>query len=275
MSIGSIIKPIRRRRTRKLNKQVYLDPQFEEMWNRISQRTTYSVSFDREKLVRDAIAALDSRPPIEPLRVQVTRNRVQVRRGGLTSQERGSRSTELSNFDLPDVVSELQGVTSLTRRTIVDILVGTKRLEDFTKNPNDFIALARDRIQLVMSRVVQDGLEYEPIGGSVYSIHELRRDGEQEKQFFLDTMYKLENTEKSDFDYVVTDSEVEKRFAAYLDHREDVRLFTKLPPQVPGPHAGWPVQPRLGDYQTGRRRGQALPHPRDQRHRRLREAARN
>lgn len=252
VSIGSIIKPIRRRRTRKLNKQVYLDPEFEEMWNRISQRTTYSVSFDREKLVKDAIAALDSMPPIEPLRVQVTRNRVQVRRGGLTSQERGSRSTELSNFDLPDVVSELQGATSLTRRTIVDILVGTERLEDFTKNPNDFIALARDRIQLVMSRVVQDGLEYEPIEGSVYSIHELRRDGEQEKQFFLDTMYKLENAEKSDFDYVVTDSEVEKRFAAYLDHREDVRLFTKLPPKFQVPT---PVGPYNPDWAIIKREG--------------------
>lgn len=237
VSIGSIIKPVRRRRTRKLNKQVYLDPEFEEMWNRISRRTTYSVHFDRETLVKEAIEAIDSMPEIAPLRVQVTRNSVQVRRGGLTKQERGSRSTELSDFDLPDLVSELQDATSLTRRTIVDILLGTKRLEDFTKNPNDFISMARERIQLVMSRVVQDGLEYEPIEGSIYSIHELRKDGEKERQFFLDTMYKLENGEKSDFDYVVTDSEVEKRFAEYLDHREDVRLFTKLPPkfQVPTP----------------------------------------
>lgn len=127
----------------------------------------------------------------------------------------------------------------------MDILVGTERLEDFTKNPNDFIALARDRIQLVMSRVVQDGLAYEPIGGSVYSIHELRRDGEQEKQFFLDTMYKLENVEKSDFDYVVTDSEVEKRFAAYLDHREDVHLFAKLPPKF---QVSTPVGPYNPDW---------------------------
>lgn len=237
VSIASIIKPVRKRRTRKLNKQVYLDPEFEKLWEKISRRTTYSVSFDRENLVQDAIRAIQDAPEITPLQVRITRNNVSVRRGGITHQELGSRQTHLEGFALPDIVSELQEATSLTRRTIVDILIGSGRLKEFTRNPNDFIAMAREKIQQVLARVVQDGLQYEKLNGSVYSLSELKRDGEEEKQFFIDTMYEMKNKQKSDFDYVVVDSEVERRFASYLDGREDVRLFTKLPAkfQVPTP----------------------------------------
>jgi len=35
----------------KLNKQVYLDPEFKELWDRIKYKTTYSVDFDSEKLI--------------------------------------------------------------------------------------------------------------------------------------------------------------------------------------------------------------------------------
>ena len=52
---------------------------------------------------------------------------------------------------------------------------------------------------------------------------------EEEKERFLDQMYKLQNPEKSDFDYVVFDSDVERQFAELLDSREDIKLFMKLP----------------------------------------------
>ena len=58
---------------------------------------------------------------------------------------------------------------------------------------------------------------------------QLRKDGEEEKERFLDQMYKLENAEKSNFDYVVYDSDPERQFAELLDGREDIKLFMKLP----------------------------------------------
>lgn len=74
-----------------------------------------------------------------------------------------------------------------------------------------------------------DGIQYERIAGSVYELRELQRDGEEEKERFLDQMYKVQHTQKTDFDYVVFDSDVERQFAELLDTREDVKLFMKLP----------------------------------------------
>src|SRR5699024_11617151 len=105
-------------------------------------------------------------------------------------------------YDLPEIIGELQEATSRTRKTIVDVLVGSGRLDDFIANPNDFIAMAKRQLQTELAKLVVDGVQYEKIAGSVYELRELREDGEEEKERFLDQMYKLENPDKSNFDYV-------------------------------------------------------------------------
>lgn len=228
--IGTYVKPASKRHPRLLNKQLYATPEFEEFWHAISRRTTYRVSVDREQIVDRAVTAIRSAPKIDPLRIQVTRAGVKVLRGGAKGEELGTRSAGLKgSYDLPDIIAELQSATSLTRKTIVDILIQSERLPEFIGNPNDFIATAKRLIQAELAKIVVDGIQYEKIAGSVYELRELQRDGEEEKDRFLDHMYKVQNSQKTDFDYVVFDSDVERQFAELLDSREDIKLFMKLP----------------------------------------------
>lgn len=229
-NIGTYVKPKSKRHSRKLNKELFANPEFERFWETISRRTTYRVEVERDKIIENSVKAIKEAPDIEPLRIQVTRAGVKVLRGGAKGQELGSRQQELrGSYDLPDIIGELQEATSLTRKTIVDILVGSGRLDEFIANPNDFIAMARRLMQTELAKLVVDGVQYEKIAGSVYELRELRKDGEEEKERFLDQMYKLENADKSNFDYVVYDSDPERQFAELLDGREDIKFFMKLP----------------------------------------------
>ncbi|MBY0170747.1 restriction endonuclease [Micrococcus luteus] len=229
-NIGTYIKPKSKRHSRKLNKELFANPEFERFWETISRRTTYRVEVERDKIIDNSVKAIKEAPDIDPLRIQVTRAGVKVLRGGAKGQELGSRQQELrGSYDLPDIIGELQEATSLTRKTIVDILVGSGRLDEFIANPNDFIAMARRLMQTELAKLVVDGVQYEKIAGSVYELRELRKDGEDEKERFLDQMYKLENADKSNFDYVVYDSDPERQFAELLDGREDIKFFMKLP----------------------------------------------
>ncbi|MHA3948952.1 restriction endonuclease [Cellulomonas bogoriensis] len=229
-NIGTYVKPVSKRRARALNKRLYSTPEFEEFWEAISKKTTYRVAVDRKRLIENSIRAIKEAPAIDPLRVQVTRAGVKVLRGGAKGEELGTRSADLKgSYDLPDVITELQEATSLTRRTIVDILIGSERLAEFISNPNDFIAMAKRALQSELAKAVVDGIQYERIAGSVYELRELQKDGEAEKERFLDQMYEVQNTQKTDFDHVVFDSDVERQFAELLDSREDVKLFMKLP----------------------------------------------
>lgn len=238
----TIIKHKRKRVTRKLNKELYAAPGFEEFWDKITQRTTYRVNFERQALVDACVNRIKTAPEIEPIRIQVTRTKMTMTRGGTKGSTLGLRGANLTgSYPLPDIVAQLQEATSLTRKTIIDILIASGRLGEFLDNPNDFIKMASTCIQEELAHVVVEGIQYEKIGGSIYELRELQEDGLEEKDRFLDRLYQVANTEKTDFDYVVYDSEVERQFAEYLDGREDIRLFMKLPDKfrIPTP---------VGDY---------------------------
>lgn len=238
----TIIKHKRKRVTRKLNKELYAAPGFEEFWDKITQRTTYRVNFERQALVDACVNRIKTAPEIEPIRIQVTRTKMTMTRGGTKGSTLGLRGANLTgSYPLPDIVAQLQEATSLTRKTIIDILIASGRLGEFLDNPNDFIKMASTCIQEELAHVVVEGIQYEKIGGSIYELRELQEDGLEEKDRFLDQLYQVANTEKTDFNYVVYDSEVERQFAEYLDGREDIRLFMKLPDKfrIPTP---------VGDY---------------------------
>ncbi|MDR2173228.1 MAG: DEAD/DEAH box helicase family protein [Burkholderiales bacterium] len=232
-NIEQYVKPKSKRVTRRLNKELYATPEFEAFWNAISQKTTYRVAVKRDKLIAACIKTIQNAPTIAPLRIEIKQAKVTVTRGGAQGHETQSpRSAELKgSYDLPDIISELQQATSLTRKTLVDILIGSDKLKEFIGSPNDFIAMFRRCVQGELSKILVEGIQYEKIGGSIYELRELQADGAEEKERFLDQMYKAQNRRKTDFDYVVYDSDVEHQFAKLLDNCEDIRLFMKLPPK--------------------------------------------
>lgn len=240
--IEALVKPKRKRIVRTLNKQVYATPEFEEFWEKITSRTTYRVSLDRTDLVQRCVARIKEAPRIDPIRIQVTRTGVELTRGGPKGSVLGFRDEVLKeSYPLPDIISQLQESTSLTRKTIIDILLGSQRVGEFLANPNDYIKMVTGCIETELAHTLIDGIQYEPIGGSIYELRELQADGLEEKDRFIDQLYKVTNEEKTDFDFVVFDSAVEKQFAQYLDGREDIKLFMKLPDKfrIPTP---------VGDY---------------------------
>ncbi|GAA3587218.1 hypothetical protein GCM10022198_08460 [Klugiella xanthotipulae] len=72
-------------------------------------------------------------------------------------------------------------------------------------------------------------VEYASFGGGVYEVRELHRDSQDDSNRFFDQLYKVQNQEKTDFDYVLFDSGTEETFAKKLDAREDIKIFMKLP----------------------------------------------
>lgn len=240
--VERFVKQARNRKTRKLNSEVLWSKEFEDFWYRIAKRTTYHVKLSRDEIIEKAVQAIKKEEYIQPLRIQITRSGVRVLRGGTKGEELGVRSADLTgSYDLPDIITELQEATSLTRRTIIDILIQSGRLKEFIHNPNDFIQMIKRTLLDVLAKTVIDGIQYQEIEGNIYELRELQKDGEEEKGRFLDQMYAVKHKDKTVFDYVIYDSDPERQFAELLDGREDIKLFMKLPDKfrIPTP---------VGDY---------------------------
>lgn len=247
-NMGRFVKPNSQRQKRKLNKELYATPEFAQFWQKISQKTTYRVAIDSRALIAKVTSAIKDAPAIAALRIAVTQAKLSVQRGGTKSTEtRAPRQTHLQgSYDLPDIISELQQATSLTRQTLVDILAGCGKLDQFIGNPNDFIAMARRCIKGELAKIMVDGLQYEKLDGSVYELRELQADGLAEKELFLNQMYQVQNQQKTDFDWLLYDGGAEspeRKFAELLDGREDIKLFMKLPDKFKIPTPVGPYNP--------------------------------
>jgi type III restriction enzyme len=92
---------------------------------------------DNEKLIGLCIRALQDAPPIPKTRLQWRKADIAIGKAGIETQERkGAESVVLdeSDVELPDLLTDMQDRTQLTRRSIHRILTGSLRLDDFNSS---------------------------------------------------------------------------------------------------------------------------------------------
>jgi type III restriction enzyme len=224
----------------KVRRAVLDGEEFKALWDRIKHKTTYRVAFDNAKLIADCTRVIRELAPI-------TGTRFSFQKAQLTS-ERSGIDTKLSSvsapeemyglkYDVPDLLTDLQDKTQLTRRSLVRILIDSGRLPDFNRNPQQFIARSAEAINRAKRLALVDGIRYQRLGDQEYYAQELFES--EELRGYLHNMVACE---RSVFEHVVYDSGgIERSFAEDLDRNEAVKVFAKLP--------GWfKVPTPLGTY---------------------------
>jgi type III restriction enzyme len=219
----------RKRRKLKLRKGWDADPEFLALWERIKHRTRYSVTYETARLVTEAAAAIRARPDtVSAGRIAVTSASVSITRGGVEEQVQSAYTAApvAAARRVPDLLSELQKRTELTRTTLAAILAQSGRLGDALVNPQQFVELAAGEIEQKKRELLVQGVQYERLSGP---------DASWEMMWFRDKELepycnRVQNTpQRGLYDGVECDSEVEREFAKTLDGRPDIKLFVKLP----------------------------------------------
>ena len=168
---------------------------------------------------------------IKPLTLSSTRVDVEFTPAGVSADRKLEEKTQIINGPsvLPDLIAFLQKETELTRHTLVTILRESDRIGEFRQNPQQFMALVAREIGYAMHDLMLEGIQYEKLSGEFWSMQRIEEDVEEGISRYLQNLYAVQNLEKTLFDAIEFDSEVEKRFAADLDNNEHVKLFVKLP----------------------------------------------
>lgn len=235
----------RKPKTNPLNEN-FEKKEFQELWRRINQKAVYRVEFDSEELVRKCVSALDSQLRVTPLQYTVQTG---IQGDGLTDEqlkagdgfaltgsttERGGSVHSLVKYDLLGKVAEN---TELTRRTAADVLSGIQAcvFGQFKENPEHFIAeasriIAEQKATMVIERLAYDGLA-ERYDVDIFTANQTGQD-------FSKASAKLK---RHVYDYVVTDSDIERKFADHLDTASEVVVYAKLP-------RGFLIPTPVGDY---------------------------
>ena len=221
--------------------------EFQELWHRINQKTTYYVDFDTEELINNCVKALDSDLKVWKMTYHIKTGEMEritskeeLERGGafkVKETETDKESKPLASSVKYDLVGKLVDETRLTRKAIVKILKGIKpeTFYQFKDNPEEFILKASRIINEQKATLIIQHITYNPIDEtydtSIFTKNTLR--GTLGKEAI--------QVKKHIYDYVITDSEKEREFAAALDASNEVCVYAKLP-------RGFFIPTPLGDY---------------------------
>ena len=233
------IKDADERRSVRPRQAVLNSLEFKALWDRIKYKTTYRVAFDNEDLLEKCTLALRQAPPIPKTRLQWRKADVAIGQSGVEATETVGATTVVldeADIELPDVLTELQDQTQLTRRSIWRILSGSHRLDDFKRNPQQFIEIAGQAINRCKRQALIVGIKYQRLGDDHYYAQELFET--EELSGYLRNML---DTKKSVYEQVVYEFGTESRFADQLEKNTTVKVYAKLP--------GWFTVPTpLGSY---------------------------
>lgn len=218
--------------------------EFQELWSRINHKAIYQVEFDSDELIAKATKALDAKLRVEKLHFNIVRGEQveaatydQLKAGQAfqvaeTQREEYNHSVHSQvKYDLLGKISES---TKLKRSTVAAILkdIQSAVFEQFRHNPEDFISQAAHLINEQKASMVVEHLTYDLLEDkfdtSIFT-------ASQTKQDFSNAGQPLK---KHIYDYLVTDSDIEKKFVlgdpkaeeqGGLELAKEVTVYAKLP----------------------------------------------
>ena len=233
------IKDADERRTVRPRQAILDSSDFKALWDRIKHKTTYCVAFDHDGLLAKCAVELRKAPAFRRTRLQWRKADIAIGRGGVEATETsGAAPVALAEagIELPDVLTVLADRTQLTRRSVQRILRESGRLDDFRRNPQQFIELVTQTIDRCKRQALVDGIKYRRIGDEAFYAQELFRDKE-----LIGYLKNMRDAKKSVYEKTVYESDTEAKFADELEKNTAVTVYAKLP--------GWFTVPTpLGSY---------------------------
>lgn len=215
-----------------LKKGYRLNPEFKELWKRISKKTRYAVKVDSSDLAKSCIEQINH-ITLDTISIRIEKVSLELEDEGVTTRFVGEGSKELvKDFSIPNLVDLISSETNLTRETAFEILSRIKNIDLLFKNPQQFIQSTIIIIKNQLKDFLTNGIKY----------IELKDQWKMELFENIETYEEcIVPVEKSIYDSVIWDSEGEKTFAQQLEEMDQVKLFIKLP-------YWFSVQTPLGEY---------------------------
>ena len=219
--------------------------EFQALWNKIKVKTIYDVDFDTNELISKSVSAIDSQLKVRKVTVHIATGEQRenissetLKTGGSfnkTKQQSYKTASILGNTTY-DLIKEIGKNAHITRRTVTSILTKIKATTfgQFKENPEHFIS--------EVSRLINEEKAATLINNITYH---------KTENVYSDDIFTINNfkgslqenvleVQKHIYDYVKTDSKIERKFAQELESGEAI-VYAKLP-------NGFKIPTPVGNY---------------------------
>jgi type III restriction enzyme len=221
----------REARTVQLQKRHVLSPEFVLLWDKIKHKTRYAVDMDTHYIIREAGRQLRE-AEIRLPRITAVKAEVVLTEGNQFEASQSSAVREMAvvrrDSQLPDLVRRIEHLLtfqstpiSLSRQTVLKILLESGRLADCVKNPHEAATVCVRLIQEVLADHLVNGIRYERLDDA-YEMTLFEEEFQSWAQYLVPAT-------KSVYDHVEYDSSIESDFVKAMEARNDIKLYVKLP----------------------------------------------
>jgi len=219
----------------------------EAFWNALAKETSYSVSFDDERIIEEAVEEIRKiRIPHTIVEAVLQTVDEMTEEMGLHAMYRSDTSTKVAaRFSSVDLVEELSEITHLSYSSLLRIIGELKDsaevLKQWVRNPPVFVQKASTIIKDIELRAMLRGLTYHITGQKFEFNFENYEDSVTDKEKGL-----AKTPNYGVYDVQKVQSMIEKRFAENADKDNQIVCILKLPKhyRVPTP-IGW-YEPDFG-----------------------------
>ncbi|MDR2235319.1 MAG: DEAD/DEAH box helicase family protein [Chryseobacterium sp.] len=212
--------------------QNFAKKEFQELWKKISLKSVYEVKFDTEKLIEDSKIRINADLHISERKYEIKTGEIhEIDKEDLkdgtafkvTKTDPKKLSSDLYTQVAYDIVGEIEALTNLKRSTIVNILkkMNSEKFFLLRKNPEEFIAKCARLINETKASLIINNIAYH----------------KTEESFDAKTVFtNVKNVQRSDellkkhiYDFLETDSKIEREFTHNLEQATEVVVYAKLP----------------------------------------------
>ena len=234
-------------KTNALNEDNFYKKEFQALWGRINTKAVYQVEFDSDELIDKAVASINKNLNVTKVQYVVekgTQTAViredQIKDGDSFKSEKTTIETAniSAHSQVPyDLIGKIVEGVQLTRHTVASMLknIDTNKFDLFKENPEEFILNATKLINEQKATTVVEHLTYDALNDK------------HDNSLFTNSAERLSRDNLGDklnkhvFDYVGTDSKVERKFVEELDISSEVVVYSKLP-------RGFSIPTPVGNY---------------------------
>jgi type III restriction enzyme len=216
--------PVEERKQRvtiKRKDEVFNGDLFKNLWNRVSPKAKYIVNIDSSKFVEQCIEKIQKIDVREP-EISIKKVRLDKIKSEGTEEEFIRESDEKVKITkVINLITFIESETNLTKRTILEILRGSNKLDRLFLNPQKYAEKVTEVIKECKKTSEVNGIQYVDLNES-YGIDLFGEEVTSYGQYVL-------KVQKSIYDGIIKESNIEEEFAKALDKDSRIKLFIKLP----------------------------------------------
>lgn len=220
--------------------------EFQDLWNKINFKSFYEVNFDTFELIEKAVNTINQKLTVNKLKVKITTGEqketytaVDLKTSNVIKETTAKYETikSFTNSSIKyDLIGEITKECNLTRKTICNILknINAEKFELYKHNPEEFIRKISNLINQEKAATLINSIIYHKTNqvydNEIFTINSIQGDlGDN-----------AIDVKKHIYDYLITDSEVERNFAQKLETGQ-ITVYAKLP-------NGFKIPTPVGNY---------------------------